>query len=214
MRRAVGSMNRGVSDRDNPWGQLADNRPPSTTDVPAFEWPPSDEFINQRVVEFKHEPDGASDSTSDASVANQSNPEPAEQVLAASAVEAVRDEYAPEPPNFGRHSDAPSVDVLVAGPEPASSSTSQSRPVEQKRGLPPKEVWAAAVRSLDVIAAVAALIVTVATGLTIRLGKSSRLRRWTSPVRYPVRYPPVDQRRPRLSSLRAQPTFSSAARAR
>jgi len=145
-----------VSDREHPASGRAESHGgrAAISESLAFEWPPSDELINSRIVELNPRP--------------TENSQAGAPDISPSTVEA-------EPPQRPRTLRI--ADPLPVGPRDPVVAT-QSRHVlrptaetsvgDPKNGWTSKQLWIGAIRSPDVIAGVLALLVTVVTGIAVR----------------------------------------------
>ncbi len=197
MRPTVGRMHRPVSDRERPASAGADSQGErvATDDIADFEWPPSDELINSRIVEVGPQ------LTENSQAGRRETP--------ARTVEA----QPPPVPRTLRIADPLPVvpvshelpvfhDLIVETParraqEPAAETSVDDR----KHDWTSKEVWIRAIRSPDVIAAVLALVVTVVTAMAVRLDvvqsvSAMNLTSLVSPAGFVARSEVAESRRP------------------
>jgi hypothetical protein len=166
MTRAAGGMRRRQSYGNNPWtagARTKTNDPNLTSHAAAtFEWPPPDEVLSSQVVRFTIEPIEHAPETG--AVASGHPPVP--QIRESDGTAGIRESAANvdpwQVPN-DRHSLArPSPDSSAASPE-----RSPERAIATSTSISWYEVFASSIHSPAIMGALAALLLTVFTGVAL-----------------------------------------------
>ena len=199
-------MGRGWSNRDNPLGAPGESAQPGESLAAGaaadFVWPPPDDLLDRNVVRFNAPiPLEPPLEQNDVAVANRSPDEGTDRAAPAIAFVATPPRSEETLSAAGGAAVAPPSNLTAAAPQLAAPAAAAHRVTNWQRHRTWKRVWVAAVRSPDVIVAVAALILTVLSGITIRFGMIESVAAMALPLLNPPAVAPEAPRAPVLQSV-------------